>query len=98
MSSISLNIDGLFYGLAIAIFVALLGTPATWRLLGALPHMGRALAAYLCCVGLSGLLGLPFAFAGHRLEETVLFAVLFSAAFQLVTLAIPLLFFSPKRP
>ncbi|TCH97873.1 hypothetical protein EJV46_11650 [Roseococcus sp. SYP-B2431] len=98
MSSISLNMDGLFYGLAIAVFVALLGTPAAWRLLGTLPHAGRALATYLCCIGLSGLLAIPFAFAGHRLEETVLFAVMFSAAFQLVTVLIPLLFFSPKRP
>lgn len=97
MSSIALNFDPLLYGAAIALLVALLGTPILWRLLRGVPHAGRALAVNLACTGLAGLLGLPFAFASNRLAETVLFAVVISAALQ-GALFLILLLFSPKRP
>lgn len=97
MSSIAINLDPLLYGAAIALAVALLGTPILWRLLQGMPHARRVLAANLACVGLAGLAGLPFAFHSNRLAETVIFAIVTSAALQGVAL-LALLLFSPKRP
>jgi hypothetical protein len=97
MSDIGLNMDPLFYGVGIALLVTLLGTPAAWRLLSALPHARRAFAACLGCIGLSGLIGMSFALASSRHGETVIFAVLASAALQ-GALFLILLLFSPKRP
>ncbi|MDB5376279.1 MAG: hypothetical protein JWR00_725 [Rubritepida sp.] len=97
MSDIGLNMDPLFYGAAIGLLAALLGTPLAWRLLRGVPHAGRALAANLACIGIAGLLGLSFAFTSTNLAETVLFAVLASGALQ-GALFLILLLFSPKRP
>jgi hypothetical protein len=97
MSSIGLNMDPLLYGAAIALAAVLLGTPLLWRLLRGVPHAARALATNLACIGLAGLCALPFAFASSRLAETVIFAVVISAALQGVAL-LAFLLFSPKRP
>ncbi len=97
MSDIGLNMDPLLYGAAIGLLVALLGTALLWRLLRGVPHAARALAANLACVGLAGLLALPFAFASNLLAETVIFAVVISAALQGAAL-LAFLLFSPKGP
>lgn len=97
MSDVGLNMDPLLYGTLIALLVLAVGTALLWRLLRGVRHAARALATNLGCVGLSGLLGLPFAFAANRLSETVLMAVLLSAALQGTALLI-LLLFSPQRP
>nr|WP_314074380.1 hypothetical protein [uncultured Roseococcus sp.] len=106
MSDVRINLDPLFYGSAIGLLVAVLGTPALWRLLRGVPPAGRALAVPLLAVpplvvnlaiGLAGLLALPFVFYASSLTETVLFAVLASGALQ-GALFLILLLFSPKRP
>ncbi|MBS7810965.1 hypothetical protein [Roseococcus pinisoli] len=102
MSDVRINLDPLFYGSAIGLLVALLGTPALWRLLRGVPPAGRALAVpplavNLACIGLAGLLALPFVFYASSLTETVLFAALASGALQ-GALFLILLLFSPKRP
>lgn len=91
MSDIAFNFDPLFYGAAIALAAALLGTPLAWRAGRGLPRLSRALLASLACIGAAGLLSLPLVFSATRLEETTLFAVLGAALLQAPALIILLL-------
>lgn len=91
MSDIGLNLDPLVYGAAIALAVALVGTPLAWRAGRGLARVPRALLASLGGLGAAGLLSLPVSLSAYRLEETTLVAVLAAAALQGVALIILLL-------
>jgi hypothetical protein len=96
MSDISLDFTELFLGAGIALAVALLGTPLLWRMAVPLARRRRALLANLACLGLAGLIALPFSLQ-PTLEETAIFALLFSATMQGILL-LTLLLIVPKRP
>ncbi|MES2711866.1 MAG: hypothetical protein V4653_09815 [Pseudomonadota bacterium] len=88
------NIDHLYYAAAIAIVVLLIGTPLFWRMAAALPRGSRVLFTSVACFCLSGLIALTFRLSGAH-NETVMFALLFSFALQLI--AMPILALLPRR-
>lgn len=91
MSSIALNLDPMLCGAAIALAVALFGTPRAWRAAAGLSRVPRAVLANLACIGVAGLAALPIGFSALRLEGTALAAIAFAAALQGVALILLLL-------
>lgn len=93
---ISLDLSVVYIAAAIAIAMAVLvvGTPLFWRLAVAMPRAGRVLLASFACLGITGLVALPFTMR-YPYGETALFALLFSSILQLI--AMPILALLPRR-
>lgn len=88
------NIDVLYNAAAIAMLALLIGTPLFWRLAVAMPRGGRVLLTSLACLGVTGLVALPFTLFGFH-GETAMFALLFSLLLQLI--AMPVLSLLARR-
>ncbi|MDB5316253.1 MAG: hypothetical protein JWO24_2097 [Rhodospirillales bacterium] len=91
---ISLDLSVVYIAAAIAVAVLVVGTPLFWRLAVAMPRAGRVLLASFACLGIIGLVALPFTMR-YPYGETALFALLFSSILQLI--AMPILALLPRR-
>jgi len=91
---ITLDFSVVYIAAAIAILVLLVGTPLFWRASAAVPRAGRVLLTSFACLGVTGLIALPFTMRSPY-GETALFALLFSSILQFV--AMPILALLPRR-
>ena len=91
MSSISLNLTGLFSALALGAFAALVATPLFWRFTNGLSVFRRAILSPLAALGLAGLGATVLTYTLHD-DEILAFTFGTTLLLQIVALPALILF------